>query len=202
MGRSLELALENQETLGLSGQQVAELQGLKTVMDRDVDGLIEQMGALRESVRSGEVERDEGFRQMEALRGELITASAPLRGRVQEILTVEQHTELQRLVRAERPGLGRGGAFRGGWARGFRGGSAGALRGRLGGTGRVGAFRRPPGGVALGQGFFRQGQAPGAGLRRVAPPFGARGRVQAPPGFRRWRGAEPPLGEDQVRLPR
>lgn len=201
MGWSLELALENQEELGLSGQQVAELEELKTVIDRDVAGLAEEMRVLRESIRSGELERDEGFRRMEALRGEVITASAPLRGRVQEILTVEQHNELQRLVRAERPGPGRGGAMRGGRAGGFRGGNPGAIRGRVGGMGRMGAFRHPGRGAGAGQGFFRPGPARGGGLRGVLPPFGAGGRMQALRGFRRGWGAEPPLGEDQVRLP-
>ncbi len=88
MGHSLEMVLENQEQLGLSGDQVAQLKELKATIDGSVVGLAEEMKALREGIRGGEVERDEGMRQMEALRGQLITASAPLRGRVQEILTV------------------------------------------------------------------------------------------------------------------
>lgn len=132
MGRSLELALENQEALGLSGEQAAKLQEMKTVLDRDVAGLVEEMESLREKIRSGELNRTEGFRQMEALRGELITASAPLRGRVQEILTVEQHGELQRLVRETRPGLGRAGGVRGG-------GGPSPLSGRAAAAARTGS---------------------------------------------------------------
>ena len=110
--------MENQEELELNEDQVAQLQELKRVLDEDVAGLAEEMKLLREQIRGGEVDRDEGIRQMDALRGELITASAPLRGRVQEILTVDQHTRLQPMVRQGRPGVGRGGAPR--WRPGSR----------------------------------------------------------------------------------
>ncbi len=131
LGHSLELALDHQEQLDLTEDQVAQLQGLKATIDGDVAGLGEEMKALRESIRAGEVEREEGVRQMEALRGELITASAPLRGRVQEILTVKQHNQLQPVVQRSRPGGGRAGTFQGaGRGRAFQGGGHPSVKGR------------------------------------------------------------------------
>ena len=69
LGHSLELALENEGALEISQDQAAELQELKAIIDGDVAGLAEEMRALRASIQSGEVERDEGFRQM-GLSGE------------------------------------------------------------------------------------------------------------------------------------
>jgi hypothetical protein len=187
MGRSLELALENQEKLELNQDQVAQLQELKNVIDEDVAGLGEEMKLLRERIRGGEVARDEGMRQMEALRGQLITVSAPLRGRVQEILTAEQHARLQPMARQARPGMGRVGMGRVGVPRGgvtaFGGRGSGAgvpaqsLRGRNGGVGVQGRFLGNRAGGGLQQGFYGQGRGmvdanPGAlrGIRaRQAP---------------------------------
>ncbi len=154
-GHSLELALDHQEKLGLTEDQVAQLQGLKATIDGDVAGLGEEMKGLRESIRAGEVERDEGVRQMEALRGELITASAPLRGRVQEILTVEQHNQLQPLAQRSRLGGGRAGPFQGvGRGRAFQGPGRSSVRGRGMDKGKSTRMtRRTP--------FFRRG--PGRG---------------------------------------
>ena len=106
LGKSVNLALENGETLELTQEQAAQLQELKALLDGDIQELSAEMKGLREDIRTGEVPRDEGRREMMALRGELMTASAPLLGRVQEILTVRQHTLLQALV--ERPGQGPG----------------------------------------------------------------------------------------------
>jgi Spy/CpxP family protein refolding chaperone len=166
MGHSLELALEHRDELELTQDQVAQLQELKATIDRDVLGLGEAMNELRESIRAGEVERDEGLRQMQTLRGELITASAPLRGRAQEILTVEQHNKLQPLARQGRPGGGRGGAVQGRGAFSARGrgmgmgmgmGMPGQPRGSRGGVGLRMGFRGRAGGEApaeLGEGGY------------------------------------------------
>jgi hypothetical protein len=100
----------------------------------------------------------------------LITASAPLKGRVQEILTVEQHNKLQPMVRQDRPGVGRAGALRGGGARAFRG-----RGGRMGAPGQRHGIR---GGVGIrwggsGQGSFlpprARGARPGVGSRSARP---------------------------------
>jgi len=158
VGRSLEVALSHQEELNLTQDQVAQLQELKGVVDGDVAGLVLEMDELRGAIRSGDVQRQDGLRQMEALRGELIQASAPLRGRVQEILTVSQHQTLQGLIRPVGAGMGRGGAMRNG-----RGPRAPVM----GNRGRIGS-RRPGG---LGRGMI-----PGRGLGggQAAPPPGGR----------------------------
>ncbi len=137
MGRSVDVVLEHQEALGLTEQQISQLQQLKADVETDVAPLAEEMQALRAQIRDGTIDRTEGFRQMEALRGEMITAAAPLRGRVQEILTVEQHNELRALMRQGRRGPGRAGAP---WARGMSGG-----RGMLPGRGRAGGQPWGPG---------------------------------------------------------
>ena len=167
-GRSLELALEHQEQIGLSSEQAAQLQELKALANGTVLPLAEEIKVLRDQIQAGEVEWSEGFRQMEALRGELITAAAPMRGRVQEILTVAQHNQLQGLVRQDRPAAGRGRAAQGGQGRGR--GFVQGQPGRVGvGVARGGMMRgrgqgQPPG-IRGGQGFRQgpggQGRGPG-----------------------------------------
>ena len=147
-GQSVDVALENQEALGLDQEQVQELTGLKGVLDGEVATLVGEMKALHEGIRSGDVDRDEGMRELTALRGEFITASAPLQGRIQEVLTVEQHNKLQPLVREGRTAFGRSGP------QGARGRSAlgrsGAQGGRVGaGFGARGNGRGLPGGQGL-----------------------------------------------------
>jgi len=176
-GSSLQVVLEHQEAIGLSGDQVTQLQELKAVVDGTVLPLAEEMKVLRDQIQAGDVDRDEGFRQMQALRGELITAQAPTRGRVQEILTVAQHSRLQGLVRQGRPGAGRGqvGQGRPGMGRGQSAQRPGA-RGRVGMTsgrgmrGRgQGQIRGSRGGMGVRQGFNGQGRAPAFGLRQAVP---------------------------------
>ena len=210
MGYSLELALEHQDELELTQDQVARLLEVKALIDGDVGGLVEEMNELRENIRAGEVEWDEGGRQIQALRGELITASAPLRGRAQEILTVEQHNKLQPLVRQDRLGGGRMGAlqgrgmtsfqgrgaasfqgrgaasFQGRGAASFQGRGGASLRGRGAGMGMPGQLRGSRGGVELRRGFYGQGRAPALGFRH----YPNRG-IRSAPFFRRGPGAEP-----------
>ncbi len=180
-GRSLDVLLENQESLGLSEDQVAQLQQLKGTVDGEVTPLVEEMKALRERIRAGEMDADEGAREFQALRGRLTTATAPLRGRIQEILTVKQHRDLQAVVREGRPGRGQAGAFQG---RGGRGAPRGQLRGSRGGIGPR-------------QGFNGQGRTPAFGFRQAAPEgrFFGRGRrvPTARPFFRRGGGGGVPM---------
>lgn len=195
VGRSLEIALENREALELDGEQVSRLQEVRAHMDAEVTPLVEEMGTLRSELREGEVDRDEGLRRMQELRGRLLVATAPVRGRVQEILTVEQHRELQALVWQERPAGGRGGgvgapgvgmAPRGGAFRGPVGRPGpGMRRGGMAGPGRAGAFRgrgtgfRGPGGGMACFGYVRGRALPG---RSGGGAFFRRGRApsQAP----------------------
>ena len=174
LGRSPEVALEHQEDLGLSGDQVAQLTEMKTVIDQNLKPLSEEIKALREGVRAGELDREEGLRQMQELQGRFLTASAPLRGRVQGILTVEQHRKLQPLVRQGRPGVGREGTVQG------------QGRGRAGMRGQMRGSR---GGVGLRQGFYGQGRAPALGFRGGPP------RVQL---LRPGRGAGPIRGGRRI----
>jgi len=156
-GQSLDILIENQEDLGLTGDQLARIQEVKAVMDAEVAPLADEIKALREQIRTGEVDRNEGFRQLQALQGQLMTASAPLRGRVQEILTVEQHKRLLATVQQTRPGRGQGSAFQG---RGGRGMGRGQFRGSRGGALSRG-YRNGSPGVPLhrrdnrGMGFWR-----------------------------------------------
>ena len=76
-GQSVDVALENQEALGLDQEQVQELTGLKGVLDGEVATLVGEIKALQ--------------------------------GRIQEVLTVEQHNKLQPLVREGRTAFGRSG---------------------------------------------------------------------------------------------
>jgi Spy/CpxP family protein refolding chaperone len=177
VGRSLNVLIEKQEALELTEDQLAQIQDLKARVDSEMVPLAEEIRALREQIRVGEIDRDEGYRQLQSLQGELMTASAPLRGRVQEILTVEQHRKLQAEVGLGRVGRGRVSAYRG---RGGRGVPQGQLRGSRGGF----RFR---------QGFDGQGRTTAFGFRQGRPggPF--------PPandgtrGFRRGPGWIPPV---------
>jgi hypothetical protein len=167
LGRSVEIALEHQEELGLTGDQVAKLQEMKGMLDEQIAPLVERIQALRQQLREGEVERAEGLRQMEALRGELITAGAPLQGRVQELFTVAQHRQLQALLRADRPGRARGAGGMG-WGAGELGRGAGWMSRGAGGMGR-GAGWMAPGPLGGPRGGMGMRPGVGAGLRRALP---------------------------------
>ena len=174
------MAIEHREDLGLSGDQVTQLQELKAVMDGEIAGLVEEMNALRSGIRSGDLDRDEGFRQLNAVRGELITASAPLRGRVQEILTVDQHQKLQPIVWEGRPGLGRGA--------GVRGSQGSPMRPRAGGAYQGRGYRPGLQGNAVGRGGG-MGVHPMARLQPRDPL--ALGRGRGLPSSRAWRRPAP-----------
>ena len=200
MGLSLDILLENQENLDLTGDQLRELESLKATMDGQVAPLAEEMKVLREQIWAGEVDRGEGFRQLQALRGEFLTASAPLQGRVQEILTVEQHRLLQAEVWQVRPGMGRAGAAFQGRGGAFQG-RGGAFQGR-GGMGMTrGQLRGSRGGFVPRQGFNGQGRAPAFGFRQAAPRAPVRFRNDTVPNFRRGGGLDP-QGEGNLYLPR
>jgi Spy/CpxP family protein refolding chaperone len=165
MGRSLDVALEHQDELGLTRDQAAGMSELRAALERDVLPLTEEIKLLREAIWAGEMDRPEGFRQMEALRGELITASAPFRGRVQEILTVEQHRKLQTMMGQLRPWVGDEsvapmGRLRGGMMAPMARPGAGAgvqLRGGWGGRGANPGFRGP---ARFHQRWWRDGGDP------------------------------------------
>ena len=189
LGNSVAVAIEHQEELELTSEQVAQLQEMKSVLDSEIAGLVEEMNTLREGIRSGDLDRGEGFRQMDVLRGQLITASAPLKGRVQEILTVDQHKKLQPIVWEGRPGLGRAGAARGGQGVGVRPRAWAAFQGWGVRPGAQMAPRGMRGGVAVRPMARRRAQAPlargqGRGLRSSRA-------LRTPRYFRRGIGGDP-----------
>jgi Spy/CpxP family protein refolding chaperone len=186
MGKSLELILDKQEELNLTQDQIGQFQGLMTIRDRDITPVVEEIQALREATRSGDVERDEAFRQMEALRGRLISGAAPLRGRIREILTVEQHRELQASARQARAGRGGPGAMKGPARRGVRGPGAGVGRGWTGSRGGVGRHIRP------GRRGVNAAPGLGRGMRRNLP-FRHPGAMR---NFGRGLGGQAPLGRE------
>ena len=194
-GGSLEVLLENQDALGLTGDQLSQIQEMKVVLDVDVLPLAEEIKVLRDQIRAGEVERTEGVRQLQALQGEYATASAPLRGRVEEILTVDQHQKLQGIVRQARPGQGRGRTSQGrpGQVRGA------AFQGRGGRGGARGQLRGSQGGFGPRQGLQGQGRAPALGFRQMnrrAPPMA--GQRAPGRGFRRGGGWIPPVADGNL----
>jgi len=194
LGQSLDVALAHQDDLDLTQDQVVQLKELKGVIDGDVADLAEEMKVVREGLRGGDVDRDEGLRRMQALRGELMTASAPLRGRVQEILTVEQHNALQPLVWQGGPGSGRAGTLQG------RGVGLPVGRGR--GMGVQGQPRGVRGGGGPQVGFMGQGRASAPGFRQGHARFGLRRTVGPVPKLRRgWGGGNLVGGGSSVDLP-
>jgi hypothetical protein len=190
LGSSAAVAIEHQEELALSGEQVAQLQEMKILMDGEIAGLTEEMNTLQEGIRAGDLDRADGFRQMDALRGELITASAPLRGRVQEILTVDQHNRLQPMVWEGRPGAGRGGAARGGLGVTVSPRGGGAFQGQGRGAGVQGNPRGGRGGVAARPMARGQAHAPVA-MRQGRGVRSGRG-LRSPAYFRRGIGGDLP----------
>ncbi len=199
MGKSLEVVLEKQEELGLNQDQITQFQELKGILNTDVAPVIDEMAGVRKMIQDGEIDRDEGLRQMEALRGLMITKAAPVQGRVQQILTVEQHRALQSAVRQGRPGAVTGavtGAFRGGGGQ-----IRGAMRGRGVGQaqsprigGRGGARGGNPGVRGLSsQRRIRQGAALGyRGINSGASPLARRGLAR---GYGRGSGSQSILGK-------
>jgi hypothetical protein len=177
-GRSLDVIIEHQASLGLTGDQLAQIQELKRVMDSEVAPLAEEIRALRTRIQAGEMEWNEGLRELQVLQGQMTTAAAPLRGRAQEILTVEQHRQLQATVWQTRPGQGRGGVF---WGRGGSGMARGQVRGSRGGFGPR-------------QGFNGQGRGPAFGFRTIPPGVPSRIRGFRSPDLPAGPGGSPPVG--------
>ncbi len=190
MGKSLEVVLEKQEELGLSQDQMTQLQELKGILDTEVVPVIDEMAGVRKMIQEGELDRAEGLRQMEALRGLMITNAAPVQGRVQQILNVEQHRLLQSAVRQGRPRAGRAGV--------------GGVRGAMGGRGmgqaqssRIGARGRAGGGnpgVRGLPGQRRIGQGAALGYRGLKPGVSATAGRGSARGHRRGLGSQSFLG--------
>ena len=176
LGENVQLALDNQSQLGLSGEQVASLQNLLGGIQEDLGPVQAEIDDLRYRIIGGEVERVDGVVRLQALLDEYESAAAPLRTEVTRILTADQHRELQNIMWATRPGPGSGwGVWTGegldlttGYAPGLGpapapgyGPGLGLGRGYYGGRG--GGFGRGAG-VRAGRGYYR-GYPRGMGRR-------------------------------------
>jgi hypothetical protein len=116
LGENVQLALQNQQALGLSSEQVARLQDLQSGIEREIDPLETEIDAARLSLQTGSVSYTEGQARLQELLTRLETAAQPYRTAVAEILTANQHAALQQMLYATRPwwtpGYGRAGV---GW---------------------------------------------------------------------------------------
>ncbi len=133
LGENIELTLQLQEQLKLSGEQVSALQELQVGIQQDVAPLEAELDALRARVVSGEVTRFAGVSQLQDLFTRYEAAATPYRTGVATILSADQHLELQVLMYETRPGaqgfLGvAGSGFGRGVGRGFGRGYARGAR--------------------------------------------------------------------------
>lgn len=158
LGENIQLALEFQEDLGLTAEQMASLQELLAGIEQDVMPLEAGIDELRAQITAGEINQADGLVQLQELLGEYQTAAAPYRTGVTTILTADQHMRLQRIMWNTRPlqgqYLGRAGVGRGlGVGIGV---GRGAGRGLGRGVGR-GIGRGVGRGVAGGGRYLRRG---------------------------------------------
>ncbi len=154
LGENIELALELQDLLGLSAEQVGSLQTLRAGVSENVDPLGVEITGLRAMIMAGEVDRVEGLIRLQGLLDEYEVVAAPYRTEVATVLSPAQHGILQSVMWDGRPALGLGqGAIGPGL-----GTAPGLGSGQGVGYARPGALRR---GVALGL-----GRAGGRGLGR------------------------------------
>lgn len=173
LGENIQLALQNQDRLGLSADQVQQLQDLQVGIQEEVLPLQQEIDALRSRIGLGDVAYAQGVGQLQSLMAEYQTAADPYRTRVVNILTPAQHTALQQMMYQTRPSWGRG---YGRASVGF-GAAPGAPAGRAWGTPPVtgrdtsaapvqGTLPAVPYGYGYGMGRGRAlGYAPGAAAR-------------------------------------
>ncbi len=127
LGGNVELALEHQEELSLTAQQIASLQEMQAGIQQNVAPLEGEITNLRTQIMEDELDREEGLTRLRELMEQHRTAAEPYRSGVTTILTVDQHRRLQAQVQSDRKAegrlLGRTGVGRGagrGVARGGR----------------------------------------------------------------------------------
>ncbi len=160
LGENVELALEFQDLLGLSAEQVGSLEALRNGIRQDVDPLGAEITDLRARLMAGEVSRVDGLVQLQDFLVQFQAAAEPYRIQVETLLTPAQHGALQGIMLETRPLQGRalGAAGMGmGWNPGFSSGQGMWLgRGAGPGYGRGAAmgFGRG-GGPGLGRGAVR-----------------------------------------------
>lgn len=158
LGENIQLALQNQDRLGLSSDQVGQLQELQAGVERDVMPLEDEIEAIRSSLQAGNVGYAEGQARLQDLLVRYETAAEPYRTGVNDVLTPSQHDTLRWMMFDSRPYPQMGY----GWA-GAGYGRAGVGYGRAG----VGYGRVAPGVAWGGRGFGRGiGRGAGWGFRR------------------------------------
>ncbi len=142
LGGNVELALEHQEGLSLTAQQIASLQEMRTGIQQNVAPLEVEITNLRTLIMEDEVDREEGLTRLRQLLEQYRTAADPYRSGVTTILTVDQHRRLQAQVQSDRGAEGRL-LGRAGGGRGVgRGSARGAGRGAGRGIARRGRFQQ------------------------------------------------------------
>ena len=173
--RSVGLALEGRDSLGLSGEQVQQLEALRTEIRDETTALRDQMRELREEALGDRGAVRERMAEFQERARELREGQ---RGRFDDILSQEQRDRLGELMRRSGPrrpdGRGRGGAR----GRGFRPGAGPDPGGTGGGRPLLGAVGRRFGGGGSEMRAYLQGLRDGlsAGARfrgrRGRPTFG------------------------------
>ena len=168
LGENVELALEFQDLLGLSPEQVGALEALQNGIRQDVEPLEAEIAVLRAGLMNGEVSRVDGLVELQDFLIQFQAVAEPYRIQVETLLTPAQHGALQGIMLETRPLQSRalGAAGLGvGWNRDFSSGQGvwlGRGAGRGFGRGAALGFGRG-GGPGLGRGFVRGGR--GRGLR-------------------------------------
>jgi hypothetical protein len=142
MTESVAVILENREALDLTAQQVSELEAIQAEIKSASETLSVEMEAFRQQMRSDEVSREEAreVRTQWQRRGQELMA--PYQERIHDLLTEEQQTRLEPIMREQmrrgRRGGGPGGSGGPGAAMGrayqdgFRAGLRAARQGRGG----------------------------------------------------------------------
>lgn len=134
--RAMNLLEANRSELGLTDEQMAQLEALAADLDVATEGVRRDQAALTAEIQSGAVSPEDARERRRQLAEEGRAAVEPFHERFEAILTEDQHEELRSLMRASmRGGRGGGMAFRSG---------RGPARGPGGAWGQA-RYRRGPG---------------------------------------------------------
>lgn len=98
----IERILEQRTRLGLSNQQVSQLNTLRVQALESRQSRMATAARVRSDLAAGEITRAEAAARMEESRS--AAPAGELQARIQEILTEEQRTQLQELRRGFAPG--------------------------------------------------------------------------------------------------
>jgi Spy/CpxP family protein refolding chaperone len=149
--------MDHRYALGLDDEQMSQLEALRRDAHSQLAPLREEMQALRDGIQDGTVTASDARERGQALRERVQAADAPLRVRLENLLTPEQRVQLR--GRALRAGARSGAVNRPGMSVGRRGGLRGApgMRRRPGGQGGPAGQGGPPMGPRRGGGSRNPG---------------------------------------------